>query len=358
MSHNYSTTITPDRERGQHLKFEDRVTIKIYKKQGHTLRSIAEVIDCSPSTIMYELRRGTGQRSGSRGRFPEYSAKRGQAHYEMNRSRCHRKAKALNGIPFVDWIADMIKEKKWSIDACVGYARAKELFPADSMVCTKTIYNAVWKGHIRLKPLDLPEALQRKQRKNRPRENKRNYGRSIGERPLEITERKEAGHWEIDTIVGKKQGKESVVLTLVEKKTEYYMAIKIPGKNADSVMAAMEALREEYGDEYFQRVFKSITADNGSEFSRLSELEANGVSVYFAHPYSSWERPQNERHNRMFRRFIPKGVSIERYSAEQILCFADEMNDLPRKQLGYRTPDELFNEFLDKVYSLNSTQVA
>lgn len=72
------------------------------------------------------------------------------------------------------------------------------------------------------------------------------------------------------------------MLTLVEKKTEYYMAIKIPGKNAASVMAAMEVLQEEFGDEYFHMIFKSITADNGSEFSRLSELEAYGVSVYFA----------------------------------------------------------------------------
>ena len=73
---------------------------------------------------------------------------------------------------------------------------------------------------------------------------------------------------------------------------------------------------------------------------------------------STWERAQNERHNRIFRRYIPKGVSIDLYSAEQILHFADEMNALPRKQLGYRTPDELFEEFLDKVYSLDNPQVA
>ena len=76
----------------------------------------------------------------------------------------------------------------------------------------------------------------------------------------------------------------------------------------------MEVLREEYGDKFFSKVFKSITADNGSEFSRLSELEAYGVSIYFAHPYSSWERAQNERHNRILRRYIPKGVSIDLYS--------------------------------------------
>ena len=199
MSRNNSTMITPSREGGQHLKFEDRVCIKIYRKLKYTLRAIADVLDCSPSTIMYEIKRGTGERIGSRGRFPEYNPSRGQANYEVNRSRCHRKAKALNGNPFVDWV---------------------------------------------------------------------------------------------------------------------------------------------------------------SEFSRLSEIEVYGVSIYFAQPYSSWERAHNERHNRILRRDIPKGVSIDLYSAEQILHFADEMNALPRKQLGYRTPEELFEKFLDKVYSLKNIQVA
>ena len=120
----------------------------------------------------------------------------------------------------------------------------------------------------------------------------------------------------------------------------------------------MMTLREEYGEEHFKEVFKSVTADNGSEFSRLSELEEYGVSVYFAHPYSSWERPQNERHNRIFRRYVPKGVSIENYSAEQILHFADEMNALPRKILEYRTPEKLFDAFLDHVYSVDKVQIA
>lgn len=358
MSRNNSTTITPSRERGQHLKFEDRVSIKIFKELGCTLRTIADALDCSPSTIMYELRRGTGERNGSRGRFPQYNAKRGQANYEMNRSRCHRKAKALNGNPFIDWVVGKVLNEKVSIDSCVGRAKLINKYPQEYMVCTKTIYNAVWAGSIKLTPFNLPEALHRQKKRNRVRINKRIYGTSITERPSLISERIEEGHWEIDTVVGKRAGRESVVLTLVEKKTDYYIAIKIPGKDADSVMVAMEVLREEYGEEFFNKVFKSITADNGTEFSRLSELEAYGVSIYFAHPYSSWERAQNERHNRIFRRYIPKGVSIDLYSAEQILHFADEMNALPRKQLGYRTPEELFEEFLDKVCSLNNPQVA
>ena len=88
----------------------------------------------------------------------------------------------------------------------------------------------------------------------------------------------------------------------------------------------MKTLRFEYGDR-FNAVFKTITSDNGTEFERLSEIEDWGSKVYFAHPYSSWERPQNERHNRIFRRYVPKGTSIENYSAEQIVGFADAMNN-------------------------------
>ena len=148
------------------------------------------------------------------------------------------------------------------------------------------------------------------------------------------------------------------MLTLVEKKTDYYMAIKIPGKDPDSVMSAIEVLREEYGEEHFNEVFKSVTADNGTVFSSLAELEGYVVSVYFVHPYSSCERSQNERHNRIFRKYIPKGVSIENYSFKQILQFADEMNGLPRRIFEYRTPEELFDEFLDQVYSVDKGQVA
>lgn len=124
------------------------------------------------------------------------------------------------------------------------------------MVCTKTLYNAVWSGQLELTPFELPEALQRNHKKARVRKNKKIYGASIEERPSEASERTVEGHWEIDT------------------------------------------------------------------------------------------------------RYVPKGVSIENYSAEQILHFADEMNALPRKILEYRTPEERFDAFLDHVYSVDKVQVA
>ncbi|XVK28834.1 IS30 family transposase [Pectinatus frisingensis] len=218
------------------------------------------------------------------------------------------------------------------------------------MVCTKTLYNEISSGNLPLSLFDLPEILKRKQRRKIPRQHKRLKGRSIDERPEIVALREEFGHWEADTVVGRKRGQEAVVLTLIERVTNQYLAIRIPGKNSVAVNHAMEELRAEYGD-LFGKVFQSITADNGSEFEDFAKLEDWGTSIYFAHPYSSWERPVNERHNGLLRQYIPKGVSIEKYSPEEILFFADELNSRPRKRLGYRTPEELFEAFLDNLYA-------
>ena len=156
-----STTFTPDRQRGQHLKFEDRCSIRIFNKLGYSLRKTAEAIGCSASTVLNELRRGVGKRNGTRGRNPEYSAKRGQQNYEINRSRCHKPHKLDSNSEFVKWLAKQIKTRKWSLDACVGYARKHELFAADKIPCTKTLYSELWAGNLPITPFDVPEALRR-----------------------------------------------------------------------------------------------------------------------------------------------------------------------------------------------------
>ena len=344
-------TESVERKKGQHLQREERGAIPHLKNAGYTNRAIARAIGCSPTTVGNELKRGTPPRKSSKGRKPGYSARRGEAAYKANRKRSRKPHRICHCIRFIRWIIEQIKEHKWSLDACVGYARLHGLFPADEMVCTRTLYNEVWAGNLDLSVTELPEAMKRKQHKDsKPREHKKSFGTDISQRPEIAALRIEEGHWEGDTVVGKRAGKEAVVLSLLEKKTENYIAIRIPGKDADSVLNAMQSLREEFGDK-FSQVFKTITVDNGSEFSTFSLVENWGSAVYFAHPYTSWERPQNERHNGLFRAFVPKGASIESFSPEYILSAADELNGRPRKKLGYRTPEELFDEFLDSVYA-------
>lgn len=119
---------------------------------------------------------------------------------------------------------EQVKEHKWSLDACVGYARLHKLFSAEEMVCTHTLYNEVWAGSLDLSVTELPEAMKRKQHKDsKPREHKKNFGTDISQRPEIAALRIEEGHWEGDTVVGKRGSKEAVVLSLLEKKTENYM---------------------------------------------------------------------------------------------------------------------------------------
>ncbi len=302
-------------------------------------------------TVVNELRRGTPPRKSSKGRKPGYSAKRGEAAYRDNRAPCHRCAKVERCSCFIRWVVQQVREHKWSLDACCGYAKLHRLFKPSEMVCSRTLYNWVWKGLISLNVMELPDALRRNTSKPKSHENKRAYGKSISMRPPIANLRTEEGHWEGDTVVGKKNGREAVILSLLEKKTENYLAIRIRNKTSQAVMEAMQALRTEFGDN-FSTVFKTITVDNGSEFSDFAKLEDWGVGVFFAHPYSSWERPQNERHNGLLRAFFPKGVSLEPYSDEDVRAAADELNGRPRRKLGYRTPEELFDAFLDSVFTV------
>lgn len=343
------TTNLSERKRGQHLRMEDRGAIKALRKQGFGIRAISRAIGCAPSTVTNELRRGTPARKSKHGKAPGYSPKLGESVYRVNRTSSHRRLKAESSGGFTNWVVRQVREHKWSLDACCGYARLHHLFEPSEMVCTRTLYNMVWRGQLTIQPIELPNALKRKAKKIRPRENKKRYGTSISERPEIASLRLEEGHWEGDTVVGKRAGKESVIFSLLEKKTETYLAFRIPGKTSEAVMGLMNKLHEEYG-ERFSQVFKTITVDNGSEFADFSQTEAWGTKVFFAHPYTSWERAQNERHNGLLRAYIPKGTSIECFSDEEILAAADELNGLPRKKLGYNTPEELFDQFLDGVF--------
>lgn len=348
MDHTQYTTNEAERKPGKHLTMENRGAIQAMKRLGCSNREIARYLHCSPTTISNELKRGTPPRMGSRGRIPGYSAKRGEAVYKANRRRSHRTHRIEKCTPFVQWFITQVRSEKWSIDACVGYARKNKVFPRNEMVCTKTLYNEVWAGNLSLNILELPEAIKRKKPHKGVEHRKKIYGTSIAERPGIVDSRTEFGHWEGDTVVGKRNGKESVILTLLEKKTQNYIAIRIPGKTSEAVNTAMGRLHEEFGEK-FSQVFKTITVDNGSEFAEFTKIEKYGTKTYFAHPYTSWERAQNERHNGLLRRYIPKGVSIENFSDEEVLWAADALNSLPRKNLGYCTPEELFEAFLDII---------
>lgn len=337
-----------EHRKGQHLLAEERHEIEVRLKDGWSVYRIAKHLGRPYNTIKNEIARGTVLLYN--GKVARYKAKVGEQVYKENRRNSRRQYKRLKVSSFIKYVEDKFAAG-WSLDVCVGKALQSKKFRREQIVCTKTLYNYVDNGLIRIKNIDLPEKLKRNTKREKVRKNKRILGDSIELRPESVELREEFGHWEADTVLGSKYEDEPCTVTLVERKTRKAIWIKAAAHTADSVQAAIERVIDYFG-ELASLVFKSVTGDNGSEFARLAELAAQGTSVYFTHPYSSWEKGTNECHNKLLRRFIPKGVSMAGYSAEDIAYMADWANTLPRKILDYRTPDELFETELDRIYAL------
>lgn len=333
MDHTQYSTNKAERKPGKHLTREDRGTIEAMKKLVQSNRAIARYLNCSSTTVSNELKRGMRPRTGRRRRTPGYSAKRGMLVYQTHRANSHKPHRICKCSAFVQWVVNKVRQEKWSLDACVGYARKHELFLPTEMVSTKTLYNEIWASNLVLQLLELPEALKRKKCCKSTAKRKKAYGATIDERPEITSSRLEVGHWEGDTVVGKRKGKEAVILTLLEKETHHYLAIRIPGKTSEAVNAAMQKLREDFGESFFSQIFETITVDNGPEFADFVQTEQFGTKVYLP----TLTHPGNERQNGMLRRYVPKGVSIENFSDEEILWAADALNGLPRRNLGYYT---------------------
>jgi IS30 family transposase len=342
---------TTDSRKHKHLNFEERMLIQIRLKEGFSPYNIAKELGRARNTVLYEIRRGIVPQIKQRRTVHLYLADAGKATYERNRQNCQRKNQRLMCNTFIAFVCDKVLENHWSLDACYGYAINNRLFLRTEMVCTKTLYNYIDAGLLRVKKLDLPVKVRLNTKPKRNRTHKIKLGRSISERPAHIEARNEFGHWEIDTVIGSKSKGDEVLLTLVERMTRHMITQKISGKGSSAVAEGLVLLKSEYG-ERFGQIFKTITSDNGLEFSDLSKLEENGeTKVYFAHPYTSCERGTNERHNGLLRRFIPKSKRIDGYSLDEIAFVCDWCNSLPRKILGYKTPEELYEIQLDEIYS-------
>lgn len=177
-------------------------------------------------------------------------------------------------------------------------------------------------------------------------------GESIEHRPEEINQREEPFHWEMDTVKGKQKTKKCV-LTLTERLSRNEITLPMYGATMENVVAALNGLERKYGA-LFSKIFRSITVDNGSEFSDCEGMETSifggqRTKMYYCHPYSSYERGSNENQNKMFRRLFPKGTNFDEVPDEEIIAAADWMNNYPREILGRTTAARVFNEQLAQI---------
>ena len=177
-------------------------------------------------------------------------------------------------------------------------------------------------------------------------------GTSIEKRPEEVLRRNSFGHWEMDCVVGKKFSRDTL-LVFTERLTRYEIIVKMPNRKQETVVKSLNRLERRFGNK-FRKVFKTITVDNGSEFSDFVGLEKSiykgrRTSVYYCHPYTSCERGSNERLNREIRRIFPKGTDFTKVSEERVKACEDWVNAYPREIFGYATSAEKFAEQLKAI---------
>jgi len=335
----------------KHLKERERYRIEILLKEKLKPYEIAQRMGKGTRTIEREKANGTIRLQNSDLTYrEEYCADAGQRIYEENARNKGPGLKIGKDHELVKHIENKIIKEKYSPDAVIGEIEAKGL-NFKTNISTKTLYNYIDRGDVFLilTNKDLPVKKEGKKRgyKKVKIAHKNLKGTSIEERPPEVDKRTEYGHWEMDCVVGKQGGSGVALLVLSERKSREEIIFKMSDKTQVSVREMVDALERKHGSK-FKEKFKTITVDNGSEFLDFKGLEGSvkdatkkRVRVYYAHPYSSWERGTNENSNKLIRRFIAKGTDIGKISRARIKYIENWINNYPRKIFGYKSANDM-----------------
>lgn len=317
---------------------------------------IANYLGVHRSTISRELRNRKSYRfmirSGKTTEKP-YNATDAHKNYLFKRGLSKGEYILRKYPKMAKFIEDKIKIDKWSPDAIAGYMKTHNYFNRDGFthISTPTIYYAIRNGIINVK---LDDTRRMKETKDYSYKDKNSLSPSkipfsIETRPEEINSRQVFGHFELDTVLSKSSGKHHCLLTLTERKTRFEIILRLQSKSSFEVNNKIDALKS-FFNKHYDKVFKSFSTDNGSEFADFLGIISNSnTKIYFCHPYCSGEKGTNEKHNSIIRYFIPKGTLIESLSDQQLNDISSWMNNYPRKILNYKTPLEaLLEEFDDK----------
>jgi IS30 family transposase len=342
-----------DERKNKHITYKERLRLEVMRKEHQGTLAISIAIGCCQRSIQRELLHGqVTQLDGSSWLYyKSYSADIGQNRYERQSQGKGPALKIGHDFELCEYLEKQIIDKRQSPDAVLGRIRKAGLV-FKTKLSTKTLYRYIDQGIFgRLGNQHL--IYGKRKQTVKPAAARPSYqnikGRSIEERGETINDRSEAGHWEMDCVVGGKGTGSAVLLTLTERKTKLERIIKLPNKTQDAVVGALDILERQMGRKQFSQTYKSITVDNGCEFLNYAGIERSiqnkkkaRTIVYYAHPYSSWERGTNENMNRMIRRFIPKGSDIRKFGKREIKHIQEWLNTYPRKILNYRTPAEAY----------------
>ena len=356
----------------KHLNIKERVMIEtIMKEQLEVygkvnITSIAKKLNRSKSTISREIRRNRFVVVTEVFNKDSIFKKKKVITFEYESTEANEKAlkkqkekgtsriKLLYNKQLIKEVNRLLKEEGKSPDIVAYKIRENNTF--NVKVSTNTIYDGIRKGYLEVSTKDRKRMKDKSRRcrveRNKIPESKKD--RSIELRPDYINNRKEFGHFEMDLVLGKQGKDKECLLTLTERKTRFEIVIKLNNKSSSEVIRAVKSIKEHL-NVYSSEIFKSITTDNGSEFSRYEEIEEIlGTMIYFCHPGASYEKGTNERHNGMLREYIPKGSDISKYSAEDLDRIVSKLNDLERKKLNYYTP---YMKILEEYDSIEGTEL-
>ncbi len=308
-----------------------RYQIDTLLRNDFSQAAIANEINVSASTLSRELSRN----SGDRGYRPK----------QANEKALERRHHAVKYGGLTDELKTKISgylREEWSPEQITGYLKNV----GERWVSHETIYQFVLEdkaaGGTLYKHLRHSGKKRKKRYGSTDRRGQIKDRISIEKRPKIIEKRERIGDWEIDLVIGKNH--QGAVVTIVDRLSLMTLIAKVDQKQEALVTeATIQLLRP-----YKRKASLSITGDNGKEFSGHKKIsQALNLDFYFAHPYSSWERGTNENTNGLIRQYLPKGSEFDKVGEEKCHFIMDRLNNRPRKCLGYRTPKQVFEDFLE-----------
>lgn len=330
----------------EQLKPEERAAVMLMQEDGSSLRSMARKLRRATSTISRELKRNTvvgapydAAAAGERARGRRYQ-----------RRRRHK----LGQDTVLFGVVEHFLREGWSPEQIAGTLKNQYPNQWELRVSHETIYNALYvlpRGELRAELIGcLRQGRSTRRRRSRGTDRRGRIAdmTSLHVRPPEIEDRLIPGHWEGDLIKG--AFNRSAVGTLVERSSRLVVLAQVDDSSA---MAALEGFsRVLNGIDASMR--RSMTYDQGKEMSEHKALtERTGVTVFFADPHSPWQRGSNENTNGLLRQYLPKGTNLSGYSQDDLNAIAWKLNNRPRKVHGFRTPLQVYKEFLDKAKGLD-----
>lgn len=319
------------------ISVHERDQIAVWLALKIPLREMARRLDRSVSSISTEVKRNSVEGS--------YQAHTAQI-ISDGRNQKSRQQNPLKNSRIYAYVIKKLRSG-WSPEQIAG--RLKRAHKGKTIICHETIYRYIYSEEGKEK--QLTEYLVRQHRKRRPWHGRYLYHKgiphrvSIHDRPEEVEYKSVFGHWETDIVEGK--GHTGGIQTMLERKTRYFQAKLIPTIDSEyGIKAQLELLTK-----YPRAATKTVTMDNGKENFNHVKLRQLQIDTYFCDPYCSWQKGSNENHNGILRRYIPKKTEFTSFTQTELNAILKEINDRPRKCLGYETSFEAFKRELKSLSS-------